>query len=115
MMTEIRFLLDLVLNHKLPQEAKKICLERIGEVEASLTKPASSPHMVSPMVIQHGAPQSPSTQRLLNIHANNPGPVNPTLAPILPAMSPAPVIPVSARIVGGEVNTGSGIKGPRKF
>lgn len=92
-MTEIRFLLDLVLNHKLPPGAKKLCLERIVEVEENLTI-----KMISP--IQRTIEQAPSTQRLMEAQIQ-------TSAPLMP--------PPSQRIVGGEVNTGNGTKGPRKF
>lgn len=38
-MTELTFLLDLLLNHKLPQATKKAVTERVREVEATLTAP----------------------------------------------------------------------------
>lgn len=80
---------------------KDLFIERIGEVEANLSKPqvrmpsnpVSGPYY-----------QAPSTQRLLNEMASEGMPA-----------SPAPIIPVPKRIVGGEVNTGNGTKGPRKF
>ena len=100
MQTEIRFLLDLVLNYKLPAEAKKLCLERIGEVEASLALPQR------PLIplIRNPIEQAPSTQRLMDMQGT---------APVTPMT--APVINPAQRIVGGEVNTGNGTRGPRKF
>jgi hypothetical protein len=102
-MTEIRFLLDLVLSHKLPPAAKKACLERIGEVEANLgQKPAYVQNITPPLA------QAPSTLAAMQRHGMLPvEPAPPTAAPILP--------PATARIVGGEVNTGNGTRGPRKF
>ncbi len=92
MQTEIRFLLDLVLNHKLPAEAKKLCLERIGEVEASLIPP--------PRHLSVSTAQAPSTQRALDAQIQ-------TTAPTAP--------PIINRVVGGEIQTGNGTRGPRKF
>jgi hypothetical protein len=123
MQTEIRFLLDLVLEHKLPAEAKRLCLERIGEVEASL---ASRPSQ-SIMPIHRPAPQeqAPSTQRLLETQLSrmaSPTPesiaanaLNNVQSPTIQMAALTPAIPAHQRIVGGEVNTGNGTRGPRKF
>jgi hypothetical protein len=39
MQTEIQFLINLLLEHKLPEAVKNLCITRIGEVEASLNIP----------------------------------------------------------------------------
>lgn len=65
-MTEIAFLLDLVLNHKMSKEAKEHCIKRIAEVEARLTPQyAARPAVrnIDAMV------QAPSTQALMEAHA----------------------------------------------
>jgi hypothetical protein len=85
MKTEIRFLIDLVLDFKLPAEAKKLCLERIGEVEASLGKQVAAPVFSRPQT----STQSPSTQALLDAQAAITG------API-PVIEPQPVITSAA-------------------
>lgn len=84
METEIKFLLRLVLDYKLPAEAKKMCLERIGIVEESL---ANRPRAVTPQA------------------AN----------PMITSTPMAPMIEPPQRVVGGEISTGPGLKGPRKF
>lgn len=101
MQTEISFLLELVLNHKLPAGAKQACLERIKSVEEALA--ARAP--IAPQRANAAVMQTPSTQRLLE---GAPSPDN--VAVVAPA---APVIP--PRVVGGEVSTGAGTRGPRKF
>jgi hypothetical protein len=81
MQTEIRFLLDLVLNFKLPAEAKKLCLERIGEVEASLGPKATPQPYAAPL--RASTQQAPSTQALLDAQAaiiGAPIPVEPIIA-----------------------------------
>lgn len=110
MKTEIRFLLDLVLEHKLSADVKKLCLERISEVEANLGPKA---------LVMHGSMQGPSPNKsaaqlkfeseqaaglIIPPTEQRPGP---------PAVRPQ--LPTPARIMGGEVNTGGGTRGPRKF
>ncbi len=93
-MTEIQFLISLMLEHKLPEPVKQKLIARIGEVEALLSRPG---HMsaVTPRTII----QAPSTQAILDqdtVHT-------------------PPPPPATKRIVGGEVSTGNGTKGPRKW
>lgn len=90
MVTELQFLIDLLLNHKLPKATKDLVAKRIGEVETGLIPPPRH-------IALH-----PSVRAMGNqVEAQ--------------AMQAAPPPPVSARIVGGEVSTGNGTKGPRKF
>ena len=58
-MTELQFLIDLLLNHKLPAQTKKAVAARIGQVEASYGT-------VPPSGIVHTPKQAPSTQRILD-------------------------------------------------
>ncbi len=84
-MTELSFLINLLLEHKLPDETKKVVAERIKEVELHLTaKPVShsigqfQPHIpmgppasaiqMPPLV----APQSASTMALMAKHGDIP-------------------------------------------
>lgn len=92
-MTEIQFLINLLLEHKLPESVKQKFIARIGEVESQMSKPVMNARLITPMA------QAPSTQRILD------------------DMSEGIIPPPQAtkRIVGGEVNTGNGTKGPRKF
>lgn len=101
-MTEIAFLLDLVLNHKLGPAAKKRCIERIGEVEALLsTKPVFLERSTQPQSIRPGmVAQAPSTQALLDAN------------PLTPPIVRAPIIPQE---VVTSTTSGGSTRGPRKF
>lgn len=107
-MTEIRFLLDLVLKHKLPEEAQKACLERIGEVEEQLqAKPVANARPAQPI-------QAASTANLIEeqekrIQAVQAQGMLPPALPMRGAAIPAKVA------VGGEVQTGMNSRGPRKW
>lgn len=112
MQTPISFLLDLILDEELPPSAQKRCRKYIRELESNLSK--SQSYMPGPATadafkpIRHGAPQAPSTQKILDAMAAETG------AAMVAAPLP-PKIPAIQRIIGGEVNTGNGTKGPRKF
>ncbi len=91
-MTEIQFLLDIILDTKTITEVRRKCKERICEVESKLIP---SQAIRAQPITNQGA-QYASTQAPLNT-------------------VPLPIVPASQRIVGGEVDTGNGTKGPRKF
>jgi hypothetical protein len=65
--SEIQFLLNLVLNHKISTEVKKICLERIGQIEQNL-RTTPRPSQFTPTTIA----QAPSTQAILDSMAPPP-------------------------------------------
>ena len=74
MQSELQFLIDLLLNHKLGPSTKKIVADRIGEVEQSLRdRPL---HNMQPSM-QHRAPtgQAASTQRILDSIASEAPPI----------------------------------------
>lgn len=113
-MTEIQWLVDVMLNHKLPEPVKQKFIARIGEVEATLI-PRSSNGRTSSFGLENGGSnpsrgtiQAPSTQKILDEMAQHPQAVIETQAPVLPPVS-------RKRVVGGEVETGNGTKGPRKW
>lgn len=59
-MTELQWLIKMLTQHKLPASLKDLFIERIGEVEALLSKPTTRyPSAVNQPV------QAPSTQKLL--------------------------------------------------
>lgn len=93
-MSELSFLIDLLLNHRLTKDVKTLVAERIKEIEG---KPQASPRVALPA---HLIGQAPST--IANLAAEPP--VNPMQAP-----------PTSQRIQGGEINTGNGTRGPKKW
>lgn len=65
-MTELSFLIQLLLNEKLPVEIKKEVAERIKDVEQRLVQPVVSPTVFhSPIAVARNA-QAPSTQRILD-------------------------------------------------
>lgn len=72
-MTELQWLIKMLTKEKLPNSLKDLFIERIGEVEASLSRPAQ----VRPMPIQTG--QAPSTQRLLDEMAYQTGAAVPAM------------------------------------
>ena len=91
-MTELQWLIKILTQQKLSTAMKDLFIERIGEVEANLIPKA---HGTRPMI--NSMAQAASTQRILD-------------EPIS-----TPIIPPTQRIIGGEVSTGNGTKGPRKF
>jgi len=105
-MTEIQFLISLMLEHpKMPEQLKQKLITRIGEVEALLQRPGYMT-AVTPRLITTA--QAPSTQRILDEDA---GVLN---TQTIAASMQAPVI-ATQRIKGGEIQTGNGTKGPRKW
>jgi len=107
-MTPISFALEILLDCETIEEAHKKCRKYIKNLESqtsSLVRNANFPNLA----IHPGAPtniqQSPSTQRLLEMH----GPV-----------STMPAIKIPAAEIDRETGrpmtaTGNGMKGPRKF
>jgi hypothetical protein len=102
-MTELSWLVDLLLNHKLSKPVRDHVANRIRDIEAAQPKPA--PQVVRSNLPPAVAMQAPST--IANMTNEVP----------LKAVSHIPTLQVSAenRIIGGEVSTGAGIRGPRKF
>lgn len=97
-MSELSFLLILLLDHKLPKPVKDLIKDRIKEIEA---KPQQARSVSIPVLGTIGA-QAPST--IANLEREQ------------VAQAPqAPLPPITNRIVGGEVDTGRGTRGPRKF
>lgn len=70
-MSELSFLLELLLNHKLPKATKEVVVGRIKEIEAS---PVNRPNPWLAVAAQAQKPpktaQSQSTQRILDEMAN---------------------------------------------
>lgn len=94
-MTELQWLIKMLTKEKLSTHLKDLFIERIGEVELKFMQPKITAPGNAIMV--HN--QAPSTQRILDEMQQAP--------------TPAPIM--TKRIVGGEVDTGRGTKGPRKF
>lgn len=104
MQTELQFLVDLLLNSELNEDVKKKCIKRIGVVESSMRgDSAIIPLKKQKSQMIHGATQAPSTIAAMQRHAE---------MPEMPLPTPTPA---AQRIIGGEVSTGNGTKGPRKF
>lgn len=104
-MTEIQWLCDILLNHRLPSTLKDRFVARIGEVEASLTK--GTPLIPLRPEINFKTAQAPSTQRLLDQQAG---------AAEVPVAKVTPVPSVIDKETGrAMVATGKGTAGPRKF
>ncbi len=97
--TELQFLLDILLNHKLPKGTKKLITDRIGEVENQLIPP---PRIVGVPAQQLSARMPP------------PDPIIPVQTFVPPGVNtpPADIDKQTGRAV---VATGNGTRGPRKF
>lgn len=126
-MTELTFLLELLLNHKLPAATKKVVHDRIKEVEVTFmsrpinnVNPAPAPKPLPP----HIAMQAPSTQRLMLKHEALEGatampeelPAPPPVEPVaVIAQTPATVAALNSRqeALAGKLNPATGR--PRKF
>lgn len=63
-MTQIQFLLDLILETKTLTEVRRKCKERIGEVESEMTQPQRQVRQIAPVLAQ-----SPSTLAALERQA----------------------------------------------
>jgi len=97
-MTELQWLIKMLTQQKLPASVKDMFIERIGEVEQSLSK------QPMPRTAPPTQAQAPSMQRILE-EATHEG--------IIPS---AAIIPQATRTIKPtEVSTGQGLRGPRKF
>jgi len=107
-MTEIQFLISIILEHKLPEAVKVKLIARIGEVEALLQKPghqsAVTPKPNPPVLFQVA-----STQKILNEMAME------VPAPVIVQRAPTPPAPIDKETGRPIVSTGKGTFGPRKF
>ena len=69
-MTELRFLIHLLLEHKLPTETKKLIADRISQVETNLNAGPRSVQFTPGTIATYQRPlptaQAPSTQRILD-------------------------------------------------
>lgn len=126
-MSELSFLIELLLNHDLPKMTKDLIAQRIKDVEVKISEaqyPVAKPVSVPVAVRQ----QAPSTLAAMARHGD---------IPAIPVVELPPVVPVeqiaqtpeasaglarrnqliNAAISGqiGEVSTGKNSRGPRKF
>jgi hypothetical protein len=67
-MSELQWLIHMLTKQKLPNALKDLFIERIGEVEALLTKPSIR---IPPSALVNPS-QAPSTQRILDGIAQTP-------------------------------------------
>lgn len=104
MTTDIKWLVDILLNYKLPEPVKELFIARIGQIEESLhQQPAKPIIQLQPPIMM----QAPSTQRILDEIANE--------IPVVkakPVQIPAVIDKETGRAI---INTGKGTSGPRKF
>ncbi len=131
-MTELSFLIELLLHHELSNDTKSLIATRIKDVEIQITRPVLSnvpntPVMQVNWAASHGKPvQAPSTLALMAKHGDIPSeeaPVMPPIPPVQPvthvAQTPAAQAALHSR--NSAISTSiSGIpeKGatrPRKF
>lgn len=134
-MTELSFLLDLLLNHKLPKVTKELIVERVREVEKKIDSAESRTVYLQPqqakIQLPSGTVQSPSTLALMAKHGDIPPNISGMIADIPLPPPPVPVEQIAqtaatqAAMVAREaamqgrkseqIMTGKGIQGPRKW
>lgn len=126
-MTELSFLLDLLLTHKLSPATKKVIVDRIKCVEANLARPVHQPPtLVSPMKSVAANAQAASTLAILEKHNLDPAnpaeqPLHPLTIPAVPivAQTPAAVAALNARQqainIAASGREEKGRTSPRKF
>ena len=105
-MTELQFLIDLLLNHKLTASTKKLISERIKVVESELTTKSQHRPMAP------SSAQAPSTQRILD-EMTQPEPVTQAAAQALQSRSAAIKKAIDSGPFGGKPEPGR--TSPRKF
>ena len=69
-MTELSFLIEILLNHDLPKDTKALIATRIKEVEEKLNKPATISYNTSGFVTQ-----APSTLARMAMHGDSSSPI----------------------------------------
>lgn len=88
-MSELAFLIELILKHKLQTQTKLLIAERIREVEMSVSRVMIPQIQIAPRpAVVGGSPQAPSTQALLEKHAMQAG--------VIQTVSEPAVVPVEA-------------------
>lgn len=102
MQTPISFALEILLDCEKIEDAHKKCRKYIKLLEAKEVQSHRPQIMHAPFASTQSA-QATSTQRLLEQHGIPQPAAAPTAAPVI------------NRVVGGEVSTGNGTRGPRKY
>ncbi len=118
-MTELSFLVDLLLNHKLPKATRDLVASRIKEVEGRLTPyqglTLTQPQIPPPPVLVNGAPQAASTIAAMARHAE----AAPVTMPVAIAQTAATAAALNSRhqaiseSIAGKIDKVTGR--PRKF
>lgn len=111
-MSEIQWILNLLMNYQLPDEVKKLCLDRIGEVEKKLNEPRQAPiqHAQHPMAVnippRSGISLAQARDEMLQ--AGMQGPMG--QGSLMP-----PVIPQQQEVITSIGPGGSSTRGPNKL
>lgn len=97
-MTELSFLLELLLNHKLPKKTKDAVAERIK-------------------VVENGIIPQPTAIRAAPMISSRMPPAEPIIPPqaFVPNAIPLPKADIDKETGRAVVPTGNGTRGPRKF
>jgi hypothetical protein len=101
-MSELQFLLDLMLNHKLTKSTKAAIKARLMEVEANLVPSLQVRPQSIPVVRDRNA-QAPSTQALLDKHGDIPS-THPPVSPQQPVEIPAVIAQTPAAVAAIQAN-----------
>lgn len=92
-MTELTFLIELLLEHKLPAATRKLISERIKQVEVGLSPRHHSPSPAQLVVSPNGPVQAPS---MLAIMARNPDLIPPEPVAVI-AQTPVAAAAMNSR------------------
>jgi len=119
--TELTFLVELLLNHKLPKPTKDLVAQRIKEVEESFAARPALPIQPKQAIPAHLANQAPSTLAALARHPDlmaQMAPPDPQPVAVI-AQTPAAVAAMASREQAiASAMSGKPMKGetsPRKF
>ena len=125
-MSELSWLLDLLLNHGLDDKTKKHVGKRIAFVEKKLSSPSLQTTVIpvpqARLAVAHGAMQSPSTIAAMQRHAQSAPAENVNNAPEQPVI-PAATVQAAQALESRRMAIAAGMTGkpepgrtsPRKF
>ena len=121
MTSELSFLLDLLLNHRMPLVTKELVAARIKLVEEAMSTGTVMHKYAKPIAIpQPGIVQAPSTQAILDRNPDLAAAIPPPPVPIaMVAQTPATTAALNARqqaiseAMSGKVDKETGA--PKKF
>lgn len=112
MKTDREILMEVFLEEGIPLKLRKRIARHLGSSSGSTIAPQANGSLITRPLLHA---QAPSTQRLLDAQEAAIAQATASGTILLPlAMAPKP-LSAAKRIVGGEVATGNGTRGPKKW